>query len=54
MLDSELSVPEIADHLYIAVSTLRTHLRNIYTKMGVHSRFEAVSEGRDLKIIKSR
>jgi len=51
MLDSELSVPEIADGLYIAVSTLRTHVRNIYRKLGVHSRLEAVLEGKDLNII---
>jgi LuxR family maltose regulon positive regulatory protein len=51
LLDSTLSIPEIAGHLYIAVSTLRTHVRNIYRKLGVHSRFEAVSEGKALKII---
>jgi LuxR family maltose regulon positive regulatory protein len=51
LLDSSLGVPEIADHLYIAVSTLRTHIRNIYRKLGVHSRFEAVSEAKDHKII---
>lgn len=51
LLDSRLTVPEISDHLYIAVSTLRTHIRNIYSKLGVHSRFEAVSKGKNLKMI---
>jgi LuxR family maltose regulon positive regulatory protein len=51
LLDSRRTVPEISDHLYIAVSTLRTHIRNIYSKLGVHSRFEAVSKGKNSKII---
>ena len=51
LLDSRLTVPEISDHLYIAVSTLRTHIRNIYSKLGVHSRFEAVSKGKKFKFI---
>jgi LuxR family maltose regulon positive regulatory protein len=50
-LDSDLPVPEIADQLVVTVSTLRTHIRNIYQKLGVHSRFEAVSKAKDLKII---
>ncbi len=48
LLKSELSVPEISSHLHISVSTLRTHIRNIYGKLGVHSRFEATTKGRDL------
>jgi LuxR family maltose regulon positive regulatory protein len=51
MLESELSIPEIAGHLHVAVSTLRTHIRNIYSKLDVHSRFEAVSKARDLNLI---
>jgi LuxR family maltose regulon positive regulatory protein len=51
MLESELSIPEIASHLHVAVSTLRTHIRNIYSKLDVHSRFEAVSKARDLNLI---
>jgi LuxR family maltose regulon positive regulatory protein len=51
LLESQLTAPEIAERLYIAVSTLRTHVRNIYSKLGVHSRFEAVAKGRDLKLI---
>jgi LuxR family maltose regulon positive regulatory protein len=50
-LDSDLPVPEIADQLVVTVSTLRTHIRNIYQKLGVHSRYEAVSKAKDLKII---
>ena len=45
-LASEATIPDIAGEMHIAVSTLRTHVRNIYGKLGVHSRFEAVTEGR--------
>ncbi len=48
LLNSDLSPQEIAEYLHIALSTLRTHIRNIYGKLGVHSRFEAVSKGKDL------
>jgi len=46
-LVSELSVPEIADQLHIATSTLRTHIKNIYAKLYVHSRYEAVTKARE-------
>ncbi len=49
-LASDRTVPEIAEALFITVSTLRTHVRNIYAKLGVHSRFEAVAKGRELNL----
>jgi LuxR family transcriptional regulator, maltose regulon positive regulatory protein len=51
MLESGLSAPEIAANMSIAVSTLRTHIRNIYRKLDTHSRFEAVSRARELDIL---
>jgi len=33
---------EIADHFFLSVKTVRTHLRNIYKKLHVRSRTEAV------------
>lgn len=51
LLESDLPVPEIAGHLHIAISTLRTHIRNIYSKLDVHSRYEAVSKAKDLNLI---
>jgi LuxR family maltose regulon positive regulatory protein len=50
-LQSELPVPEIAARMHISTSTLRTHIRNIYRKLGVHSRFEAVSRVQDLNLV---
>ncbi len=51
MLRTELSAPEIADHLHIAVTTMRTHTKNIYSKLGVHSRFEAVTKAEELNLL---
>jgi LuxR family maltose regulon positive regulatory protein len=39
---------EIAEQLVIAVSTVKTHLNNLYAKFGVHSRTQAVAIARDL------
>ncbi len=47
-LNSHLSVPEIASQMLIAPTTLRTHIRNIYLKLNVHGRLEALQKARDL------
>jgi PAS domain S-box-containing protein len=36
------STKEIADALFISVSTVRNHIQNIFDKLGVHSRSEAI------------
>ncbi|MBK8020944.1 MAG: helix-turn-helix transcriptional regulator [Chloroflexi bacterium] len=48
-----LSSDEIADRLVIAVDTARKHLKNIYAKLDVHSRVEAVRRAQELGIITS-
>lgn len=42
---------EIADKLFVSKNTVKTHLLNIYTKLGVHSRTKAVSRAEALNII---
>lgn len=51
MLATKLSVPEIADHLAIAESTARSHIKHIYQKLDAHSRFEAVTKASGQHII---
>jgi LuxR family maltose regulon positive regulatory protein len=48
MLSTGQSVTQIADELCIAVSTLRTHIRNIYEKLGIHSRIEAAAIAKEI------
>ena len=35
-------MPEIASELYLSVHTVRTHMRHVYDKLGVHRRAETV------------
>jgi len=38
------SYQEIADNLYISIDTVRHHIRNVYSKLHVHSQSEAVAK----------
>jgi LuxR family maltose regulon positive regulatory protein len=51
LLATELSGPEIAQNLIISVTTVRSHTRSIYGKLGVHSRYEAVARARELGLL---
>ncbi|MCK4901660.1 MAG: hypothetical protein KAS38_22945, partial [Anaerolineales bacterium] len=50
LLKTELSGPEIADQLMIALSTMRTHTQNIYSKLGVSNRRAAVHRAEELNL----
>jgi len=51
LLNSKLSVPEIAQELTVAPSTVRTHVRVVYNKLEVHGRQEAIQKAKDLGLI---
>jgi LuxR family maltose regulon positive regulatory protein len=51
LFNTELSGPEIADKLVIALSTVRTHTKGIYSKLNVNSRREAVKRAAELHLI---
>ncbi len=48
---TELSGPEIARELVIALSTIRSHTKGIYSKLNVNSRREAVKRAQELDLI---
>ncbi len=50
-LPTNLSAPEIANELYVSPNTVRTHVRNLYVKLGTHRRAEAVARARDLGLL---
>lgn len=45
LLASGASLPAIAETMSITENTARTHVRNVYTKLGLHARVEAMSFG---------
>jgi len=46
-----LSNPEIGRKLFLATSTVKRHVNNIYAKLDVHSRTQAVAKGKELKVL---
>ncbi len=50
LLRTDLSGPEIARELMVSLSTMRTHTRNIYTKLGVTNRRAAVHRAEALAL----
>ena len=51
LLRTDLDGPEIARELVVSLSTVRTHTKNIYSKLGVNSRRAAVSRAEGLGLL---
>ena len=52
LLAAGLSNLEIAHKLYLSPNTLKAHTQNIYDKLDVHSRVQAVNRARELGYLK--
>jgi LuxR family maltose regulon positive regulatory protein len=51
LLATNLSSTDIAQELTIAVSTVRSHTKSIYSKLNVHRRLDAVERAKELQLI---
>jgi LuxR family maltose regulon positive regulatory protein len=51
LIDAGLSNREIASRLYVSLNTVRTHTKNLYSKLDVHSRTQAITRARDLNLL---
>jgi LuxR family maltose regulon positive regulatory protein len=51
LLVSHLTGPEIAERLSISINTYKTHSKNIYTKLGVNNRNDAVMTAKELGLL---
>jgi LuxR family maltose regulon positive regulatory protein len=51
LLPSGMSQREIGSELFVSLNTIKTHLRNIYRKLGADGREDAVERARELRLI---
>ncbi len=51
LLATSLSSTDIAQELSVAVSTVRSHTKSIYSKLNVHRRLDAVERAKELRLI---
>ena len=52
-LPTHLCAREIAGELNLSANTVKTHMRHLYQKLGVHNRRDAVERARDLGMLAS-
>ena len=48
-----LSNKEIAEKLFVSESTVKTHVSNLYTKLGVNKRPQAINLSKELNLVKN-
>ncbi len=51
LMSEGLSNKEIADRLFVSLSTIKTHSNNLFDKMSVERRTQAIDKGKRLGII---
>ncbi len=52
LLSQSLSHSEIAAQVYISVSTVRYHIKNIYQKLGVNNKVSALTKAREAGLLR--
>ena len=51
LLAAGLSNREIGENLYVGINTVKTHIRNIYGKLNVRSRTQAIAQAKKLNLL---
>lgn len=51
LIEAGFSNKKIVDKLFISMSTVKTHIRNIFSKLNVHSRTEAIVKAKEVNLI---
>ncbi len=51
MLSTHLSMPEIAEELFLSPNTIKSQAMSIYRKLGAASRSQAVARSRELGLL---
>ena len=51
LMAKDLTSPQIAEKLIVAISTVRSHRKHIYRKLNVHSRYEAIERAKTLGLL---
>ena len=51
LLSTYLSIPEIAEKLFLSPNTVKTQVRSIYQRLDVSSRSECVARARELGLL---
>jgi LuxR family maltose regulon positive regulatory protein len=51
LLTTDLTSTEMAQELVLSVNTVRSHIKSIYSKLDVHSRYEALARAAELNLL---
>ncbi len=51
LISAGLSNKKIMEELFVSLSTVKTHVRNIYSKLNVHSRTEVIVKAKELNLL---
>jgi LuxR family maltose regulon positive regulatory protein len=51
LLATDLTSTEMAQELVLSVNTVRSHIKNIYSKLDAHSRYEALARANELNLL---
>ena len=52
LLAAGMSSPDIAQHFVVSINTVKTQIKSIYSKLGAHSRDEALAKARALHLLR--